>query len=97
MHLISTTRDLADACSALAAHPFVAVDTEFLRETTFWPKLCVVQLAGPDTAVVVDALADGLDMTPFLDLMKNEAVMKVFHSGRQDIEIVFNQIGRAHV
>lgn len=93
MHLISTTEDLAAACAALAAHDYVAVDTEFLRETTFWPKLCVVQLAGPDTAVVVDALADGLDMTPFLDLMKNEAVMKVFHSGRQDIEIIFNMGG----
>jgi ribonuclease D len=90
MHLISTTEDLAAACERLAAHDFVAVDTEFLRETTFWPKLCVVQLAGPDTAVVVDALAAGLDMKPFLDLMRNEKVMKVFHSGRQDIEIVFN-------
>ncbi|WP_333826156.1 ribonuclease D [Pinisolibacter sp.] len=90
MHLITTTADLAAACDALAAHDYVAVDTEFLRETTFWPKLCVVQMAGPDTAVVVDALADGLDMAPFLALMKNERVMKVFHSGRQDIEIVFN-------
>lgn len=90
MHLITTTADLSAACDALAAHDYVAVDTEFLRETTFWPKLCVVQLAGPDTAVVVDALADGLDMTPFLDLMRNEAVMKVFHSGRQDIEIIYN-------
>ena len=90
MQLITTTEDLAAACARLAAHPYVAVDTEFLRETTFWPKLCVAQLAGPDTAVVVDALADGLDMTPFLELMRNEAVVKVFHSGRQDIEIVFN-------
>lgn len=93
MQLISSTADLTAACAALAAHDYVAVDTEFLRETTFWPKLCVVQLAGPDTAVVVDALADGLDMTPFLDLMRNERVMKVFHSGRQDIEIIFNMGG----
>ncbi len=90
MQLITKTDDLAAACARLAAHPFVAVDTEFLRETTFWPKLCVVQLAGPDDAVVVDALADGLDMTPLLALMRDEAVVKVFHSGRQDIEIVFN-------
>jgi ribonuclease D len=90
MHLISTTEDLAAACARLAAHDFVAVDTEFLRETTFWPKLCVAQLAGPDTAVIVDALAPGLDMKPFLDLMRDENVVKVFHSGRQDIEIVFN-------
>lgn len=90
MHLITTTEDLAAACARLAAHDFVAVDTEFLRETTFWPKLCVAQLAGPDTAVIVDALAPGLDMKPFLDLMRDENVVKVFHSGRQDIEIVFN-------
>ena len=93
MHLITTTEDLAAACARLAAHPYVAVDTEFLRETTFWPKLCVAQLAGPDTAVVVDALAEGLDMAPFLDLMRDENVVKVFHSGRQDIEIVFNMGG----
>jgi ribonuclease D len=90
MQPITKTEDLAAACQALAAHDYVAVDTEFLRETTFWPKLCVVQLAGPDTAVVVDALADGIDLTPVLDLMKNEKVLKVFHSGRQDIEIIFN-------
>lgn len=89
MPMITKTADLADACARLARHPYVAVDTEFLRETTYWPKLCVVQLAGPDTAVVVDALAPGLDMRPFLDLMANEAVVKVFHAARQDIEIIF--------
>lgn len=89
MPMITKTADLADACARLARHPYVAVDTEFLRETTYWPKLCVVQLAGPDTAVVVDALAPGLDMKPFLDLMANEAVVKVFHAARQDIEIIF--------
>ncbi len=91
--MISTTADLATACRRLAAHPYVAVDTEFLRETTYWPKLCVVQMAGPDTAVIVDALAPGLDMKPFLDLMANEAVVKVFHAARQDIEIIFHMGG----
>jgi ribonuclease D len=90
MSMISDTASLADACSRLAAHPYVAVDTEFLRETTYWPKLCVVQLAGPDTAVVIDALAPGLDLTPLLDLMRDERIVKVFHAGRQDIEIVWN-------
>jgi ribonuclease D len=93
MSMISTTADLATACRRLAAHPYVAVDTEFLRETTYWPKLCVVQMAGPDTAVIVDALAPGLDMKPFLDLMANEAVVKVFHAARQDIEIIFHMGG----
>ncbi|ALK08870.1 ribonuclease D [Blastochloris viridis] len=91
MNLISTTRDLADVCARLATHPFVAVDTEFLRETTFWPKLCVVQLAGPDEAVVVDTLADGIDLSSFFELMANESIVKVFHAGRQDIEIIWHR------
>ena len=64
MTLISTTDALAQACERLATHPFVTVDTEFLRETTFWPKLCVVQLASPDEAVAIDAMAEGLDLSP---------------------------------
>ncbi len=90
MSLITTSEDLAAVCSRLARHPFVTVDTEFLRETTFWPKLCVIQLASDDEAVAVDALAEGLDMTPVYELMANEAVVKVFHAARQDIEIVWN-------
>ena len=93
MSMITSTAELAEACNRLAAHPYVAVDTEFLRETTYWPKLCVVQMAGPDTAVIVDALAPGLDMQPLLDLMANEAVMKVFHAARQDVEIIFRMGG----
>ena len=90
MSLITTSEDLAAVCSRLARHPFVTVDTEFLRETTFWPKLCVIQLASDDEAVAVDALAEGLDMSPVYELMANEAIVKVFHAARQDIEIVWN-------
>jgi ribonuclease D len=90
MNLITTTSDLADACKRLAAHDYVTVDTEFLRETTFWPKLCVIQLAGPDDAFIVDALATGLDLAPFFELMRDQAVIKVFHAARQDIEIVYH-------
>ena len=90
MSLITTSEDLAAVCARLARHPFVTVDTEFLRETTFWPKLCVIQLASDDEAVAVDALAEGLDMSPVYELMANEAVVKVFHAARQDIEIVWN-------
>lgn len=90
MHLITNTQDLAEACERLSAHDYVTVDTEFLRETTFWPKLCVIQMAGPDDAVIVDALADGLDLSPFFALMRDEKVTKVFHAARQDIEIVFH-------
>jgi ribonuclease D len=93
MDMISSTSDLAGACERLARHPFITVDTEFLRETTFWPKLCVVQLASLDEAVVVDALAEGLDLAPFFELMANEQVLKVFHAARQDIEIVWHLAG----
>ncbi len=90
MKFISKSEDLAQACQSLAGTEFVTVDTEFMRETTYWPLLCVIQLAGPDDAFVVDALAPDLDLGPFYDLMADETVLKVFHSGRQDIEIVFH-------
>ncbi|WP_417684052.1 ribonuclease D [Roseibium sp.] len=93
MHVITNTNELADACERLAAHDYVTVDTEFLRETTFWPKLCVIQMAGPDLAFIVDALAEGLDLAPFFELMRNDRVTKVFHAARQDIEIVFHMGG----
>src|ERR1700704_3650508 len=90
MYLIATTADLAVACFRLAQHKVITVDTEFLRETTYYPLLCVVQMASPDEAVVIDALAQGIDLKPFFELMSNEAVLKVFHAARQDIEIVFH-------
>jgi len=71
-------------------HPFVTVDTEFLRESTYYPLLCVAQMASPEEAVVIDALAPDIDLAPFLALMANEKVMKVFHAARQDIEIVWH-------
>lgn len=89
MSLITTTQDLADACARLAQHPFVTVDTEFLRETTYYPKLCLIQLASPDEAVLVDPLAPELDLAPFLALMADQSVVKVFHAARQDLEIVW--------
>jgi ribonuclease D len=88
--LITSSSDLAAVCARLATHPFVTVDTEFLRETTFWPKLCVIQLASTDEAVAVDALAPGMDLTPFFDLMVDPKVVKVFHAARQDVEIVWH-------
>ena len=93
MDIITTTSDLKTACDAFASHDYVTVDTEFLRETTFWPKLCLIQMAGPDRAVIVDVLADGIDLTPFFELMRNDAIVKVFHAARQDIEIVVHLAG----
>lgn len=90
MDLITTTNDLAAVCSRMAQHPFVTVDTEFLRETTYYPLLCVAQMASSEEAVVIDALATGINLDPFFALMANESVVKVFHAARQDIEIVWN-------
>lgn len=91
MQIIETTAALAEACETLARSEYLTIDTEFLRETTFWPELCLIQLAGPETEVIVDPLAKGLDLAPFFALMANPAVLKVFHAARQDIEIIFNR------
>ena len=103
MSLITDSQALADFCARLSGAPYVTVDTEFLRDTTYWPKLCLVQLGGPvedgaapkapaddDNVAAIDALADGLDMQPLFDLLRDERVLKVFHSGRQDMEIFYN-------
>src|SRR3569833_2424332 len=91
MELITTTEELAATCERLAAHPFVTIDTEFLRETTYYPLLCVAQMASSDEAVVIDSLAPGIDLQPFFELMANKNVLKVFHAARQDIEIVWHR------
>ncbi len=93
MDLITTTADLAAVCGRLARHPFVTVDTEFLRETTYFPQLCVLQIASVEESAVIDALAEGLDLAPFFALMANEKVLKVFHAARQDIEIIWHLAG----
>jgi ribonuclease D len=90
MHPITTTKKLSEACTRLAKHAFVTVDTEFQRETTYFPKLCIAQMASTDEAVVIDALAEGIDLAPLFDLMANERVIKVFHAARQDIEICWH-------
>ncbi len=94
MNAITTSEDLAAVCARMAQHPFVTVDTEFLRETTYYPLLCVAQMATFDEAVVIDTLAPGIDLAPFFDLLANEKVVKVFHAARQDIEIVWNMAGK---
>jgi ribonuclease D len=91
--LLTDSAELAALCARLSTVPFVTVDTEFLRETTFWPKLCVIQVASEQEAVVIDALAPGLDLSPFFALMTNPAVVKVFHAARQDIEIIWKLSG----
>jgi ribonuclease D len=87
MELVTSTDALAAFCARATKFDFVTVDTEFLRETTYWPKLCLLQAATPDEAILVDPLADGLSLQPFFELLANRNVVKVFHAARQDIEI----------
>jgi ribonuclease D len=93
--LITKTEDLTALCARLAKSDFVTVDTEFMRENTYWPELCLVQIADTHEAAAIDPLAEGIDLTPLLDLLcENEDVLKVFHAGGQDVEIVFNLTGK---
>jgi len=90
MKPITTTADLAAFCEKLKGQPFVAVDTEFMRETTYWPKLCLIQAAAAGAEAVIDPLAEGIDLTPFLDVLRDPSIVKVFHAARQDVEIFNN-------
>ncbi|WP_083671882.1 ribonuclease D [Sphingomonas montana] len=93
--LITDSQTLADLCARLSKSPFVAVDTEFMRENTYWPELCLIQIGDAEEAAAIDPKAKGLDMTPLMDLLvENEDVLKVFHAGGQDLEIVHNITGK---
>ena len=87
---ITTTADLKAFCDKIRDQPFVAVDTEFMRETTYWPKLCLIQAAAATAEACIDPLAEGLDLEPFLEIMRDERILKVFHAARQDVEIFNN-------
>ena len=92
--LITKSADLAALVDRLAKHPFVAVDTEFMRENTYWPDLCLIQIASPDEAAAIDPKAD-IDLGPLLSLLvDNPEVLKVFHAGGQDLEIIYNLTGK---
>ena len=91
--LVATTAELAALCTRLRAEPFVTIDTEFMRERTYYPELCVVQLGGERENAVIDTLAAGLDLAPLADLLSDPAVLKVFHAARQDIEIFLELFG----
>ena len=96
MQVITDSDALARLAASYAEAPFVTVDTEFMRERTYWPQLCLIQIArpggGPDDAAIIDPLAAGIDLTPLYELMANSAVVKVFHAARQDVEI-FHKFG----
>ncbi len=87
---ITNTNDLIAFCEAIKSAPFITVDTEFMRETTYWPKLCLIQAASDDHAAIIDPMAKELDLKPFLDILADETILKVFHACRQDMEIFVN-------
>ncbi|HEX2581385.1 MAG TPA: ribonuclease D [Dongiaceae bacterium] len=86
---VTESADLVTRCAALASADFVALDTEFLREKTYYPIPCLIQVAGPDSAFIIDPMAPGIDLAPFLAVLRNRDVVKVFHAGRQDLDIFF--------
>ncbi len=93
MRIINQTSELTSFAAEIAAGPFIAVDTEFMREKTFWPILCLVQVAGEGGEAIIDPLADGIDLSPLLDVLMKKDVVKVFHAARQDIEIFYRLLG----
>ena len=89
MNVITTQSALADFCEAAASQPFLCVDTEFMRESTYFSILCLIQAATPNDEVVIDPLADGLDLAPFMALLYDPKIVKVMHAARQDMEIFY--------
>lgn len=94
MRIIENTEDLKRLCSELEKQPFITVDSEFVRERTYYSKLCLIQVGWTDDAAIIDPLANCMDLSPFLDVLLNEKILKVFHSGRQDIEIFYHLSGK---
>ena len=93
MQIIEDTPTLAELCTRLAQQAYVAVDTEFMRESTYWARLCLIQVASDDEAAAIDPLSEGLDLSPFYELMASPNVVKVFHAARQDLEIFHHERG----
>ncbi len=94
MQIVTTTDDLTKLSKALAKDPYITIDTEFIRDSTYWPQLCLIQVAGNEHEAIIDPLADGIDLKPFIKLLLNEKVLKVFHAARQDLEIFFHMTGK---
>src|SRR3569832_624933 len=93
MRMVETTADLRVLCEELAHAPYIALDTEFMRDQTYWPKLCLIQIAIPGNAAMIDPLAPDIDLSPFYALLRNSHTVKVFHAARQDVEIFCQQGG----
>jgi ribonuclease D len=94
MTILTTTEEVEAFCAGLQGADFVAVDTEFLRDSTYWPRLCLIQVAGPDAVAAIDPLAPDISLDAFQAILDDETILKVFHAGRQDLEIFFHRVGR---
>lgn len=94
MKIITKTSDLETLCKALTKEPYFAIDTEFIREKTYYPILCLIQVANNDVEAIIDPLADGISLDPLFALLQNEKILKVFHGGRQDVEIFYHLSGK---
>lgn len=93
--LITDNAALADFCHRISDAPFIAVDTEFMRESTYYPELCLIQVATPEVAAAIDPMAQNIDLRPLLELLvEREDILKVFHAGGQDVEIIYNLTGK---
>ena len=93
MNVVTRTSDLVSACQRLRGVDYITVDTEFIRDNTYWPQICLIQVASEDEAVAIDPLSRDLELKPFLEILTDENVLKVFHAARQDVEI-FYQLGK---
>ena len=90
MHYVKETNHLNELCSKLNKSEFLSIDTEFIREKTYWPKLCLIQVFNGEDKIIIDPLAKDIDLKSFFEILKNKEIVKIFHSGRQDIEIFYN-------
>ena len=93
MQIVTETEPLQELCNRLSTHSFITIDTEFLRESTFWPQLCLVQIASRDESAIIDPMAKNISLAPLFALLQNSNVLKVFHAGRQDLEIFHHLSG----
>ena len=92
--IVTSSEEVARLCNKLKQEPFVTIDTEFVREKTYWPELCLVQLAGAEDVAVIDTLAPGIDLAPLGELLDEPGCIKVFHAARQDLEIFLHIFDR---
>ena len=94
MELIKTNEELVEVCESISKEKFITIDTEFIREKTYWSKLCLIQICTHDKEIIIDPLENDIDLKPFIKILNKKSILKVLHSGRQDIEIFYKMSGK---